>query len=293
MNNFGGSWTEKKLNAFIKYVTAYLKILNVAKQKYNWQTIYFDGFAGSGKRKIYKEEKDLFQDIPEANKDEYFIYEGSVSRILKLNHPFIFDWYYFVDTNKKYISNLEEIKKTINHIDQEKIIIREDNCNAQLLKLAQGLRINKSLAALIFLDPFGMQIEWNSIKKLEKTRSDVWILIPSGVGINRLLDKKKQLNHKEKLEHFFGLPIVEIEEIFYKSTNEETLFGVEEATNKIDDPITKIVEIYVRQLKTVWQFVTDRPLVLSNSRNIPIFHFLFASNNKTGFTIASDIIIKG
>ncbi len=35
MNKFGGSWTEKKLNAFVKYVEAYLKILNSAKEKFS------------------------------------------------------------------------------------------------------------------------------------------------------------------------------------------------------------------------------------------------------------------
>ncbi|MBK7553424.1 MAG: hypothetical protein IPI55_02165 [Flavobacteriales bacterium] len=42
---WGGSWTEKKLVAFEKYVKAYLTIM--AKNPY-WKTIYFDGFAGSG-----------------------------------------------------------------------------------------------------------------------------------------------------------------------------------------------------------------------------------------------------
>ena len=49
---WGGPWTEKKLNAFSKYVWSYLTIMN----KYDyWETIYFDGFAGSGtKGKIKK-----------------------------------------------------------------------------------------------------------------------------------------------------------------------------------------------------------------------------------------------
>ena len=105
MNKFGGNWTEKKLDAFVKYVKAYLKILNNAKRQYNWETIYFDGFAGSGKRKIFNDENELFQNVFGENEDELFIYEGSVSRILKLEQPFVFDWYYFVDTNKKYIAN--------------------------------------------------------------------------------------------------------------------------------------------------------------------------------------------
>ena len=29
MNKFGGNWTEKKLNAFVKYVKAYLTILKI------------------------------------------------------------------------------------------------------------------------------------------------------------------------------------------------------------------------------------------------------------------------
>ncbi|MEP0862608.1 MAG: hypothetical protein HRF52_14335 [Ignavibacterium sp.] len=51
-NVWGGSWTEEKLEAFEQYVNAYLSIMNAQKKKYNgWPTIiYFDGFAGSGKR---------------------------------------------------------------------------------------------------------------------------------------------------------------------------------------------------------------------------------------------------
>jgi three-Cys-motif partner protein len=295
MEKFGGNWTEQKLNAFIKYVKAYLMIMNKMKVKYNWQTIYFDGFAGYGKRTdpLEKEGDSLYFDFIENDVEELALYEGSVSRILNLTSPFIFDWYYFVDTKKKYVENLKKIRADINHIDKERIRIREDNCNSQLKKLAEGLKSNRNLVSLIFLDPFGMQIDWGAIKDLEGTHSDVWILIPSGVGINRLLDRKGELNHIGKLEDFFGLPRDEIENIFYESENEDTLFGVNEKTNKINHPITKIVEIYVRQLKTVWKFVTVNPLVLTNTRNTPIFHLLFASNNAAGLNIAKDIIERG
>jgi len=39
---WGGPWTEKKLDAFAKYVSAYLYIM---KKNPQWDTIYFDGFA--------------------------------------------------------------------------------------------------------------------------------------------------------------------------------------------------------------------------------------------------------
>lgn len=44
---WGGPWTEKKLEAFSKYVWSYLTIM---KKFPYWKTIYFDGFAGSGTR---------------------------------------------------------------------------------------------------------------------------------------------------------------------------------------------------------------------------------------------------
>jgi len=293
MKSFGESWTEQKLNAFIKYVEAYLAILNVYKQKFSWQTVYFDGFAGYGKRKNYNQDENLSLDIfGSEDEEELFVYEGSVKRVLSLEEPFIFDWYYFIDTNSEYIANLEKLKSTVTHIKAEKIIIRESNCNVQLKNLANALAINKSLAALVFLDPFGMQVRWNSIKQLKDTRSDIWILVPSGVAINRMLDRKKQLKNRTKLETFFGLTVEEIEDIFYKDISEETLFGSVEGIQKIANPISKILEIYIRQLKTIWRYVTESPLILRNSKNTPIFHLLFASNNRTALKVASEIVEK-
>ena len=258
-----------------------------------WQTIYFDGFAGYGKRGNYIGDEDSFLKVFEnVDKEEFFVYEGSVARILKLEKPFIFNWYYFIDTNSKYISNLGKLRNSAKHIDEKRIIIRQDNCNKQLVKFGNALHKNNKLAALIFLDPFGMQINWGSIKQLKNTRSDIWILIPAGVAVNRLLDKKKKLKHRKKLENFFGLSIEEIGNIFYNSTTENTLFGINEVTSKVNDPINKIIEIYVKQLKTIWKFVTNKPLVLKNSKNSPIFHFLFASNNQNAYKIASEIIDK-
>ena len=44
---WGGKWTEEKLDAFEKYVRAYLTIMNNYRDVYGWKLLYFDGFAGS------------------------------------------------------------------------------------------------------------------------------------------------------------------------------------------------------------------------------------------------------
>ncbi len=53
-----------------------------------------------------------------------------------------------------------------------------------------------------------------------------------------------------------------------------------------------ILDLYVERLKTIWDFVTEKPLCLMNTRNVPIFHFVFASNNQNAVKIAKQIIIS-
>ena len=152
--------------------------------------------------------------------------------------------------NASNIQSIEKIKAGIFHIERSKIAVRERDCNEQILKLADVLK-KKKHAALVFVDPFGMQINWNSIASLKNTRSDIWILIPSGVAINRLLPRSGQIKNKKKLETFFGMTIEEVRSIFYKEETKETLFGEMDFTEKLEKPIERISELYQKQMRTV------------------------------------------
>ncbi len=287
--HWGGKWTKLKLDAFIDYVKAYLTIMN--KVGY-WQTIYFDGFAGAGERLKNPEnlKTDLNLVFQDENLEDIDLYKGSVKRVLELRDK-TFDYYYFIDSDAQNIEKIGEIKQSIEHIDHQYIIARQADCNEQIPELAKALASNK-YAALLFIDPFGMQVNWDSIATLKDTRSDIWILIPSGVTINRLLPKSGDVTNPEKLEQFFGLPYDQLFNYFYGHKTEETLFGRFKNFEKLDNPIERIVELYKNQLNTIWAHVTDPPLILKNSRNVPIFHLLFASNNKNALKIASQIIGK-
>jgi three-Cys-motif partner protein len=168
------------------------------------------------------------------------------------------------------------------------------DANDYLSKLAETMKSDTKFCSLTMVDPFGMQVNWESIKQLKETRTDLWILIPSGVIINRLLDRSGKLEHIDKLVSFFGLSETEIRDNFYKKEISEGLFdglfGMEDKVKKVPKPIQKIVELYRQQLMTIFKFVTKKPLVLRNNHNYPIYHFAFASNNETAFRIANDII---
>ena len=283
-SEWGGPWTETKLNTFSKYVRSYLAIM---KKNPYWKIIYFDGFAGSGNRKE-KCKSPLFRQL-QITLQEYHVYKGSAERVLKIDNDYSFDLYYFIDTNEESLKKLEGKLRSLPEINTEKLNFRPGDCNKWLFELSKALSSGK-YAALVLLDPFGMQINWDSIASLKGTRSDIWILVPTGVIVNRLLNRNGELKQIDKLQSFFGLSGEEIQNSFYIKEIQSTLFGEQEVTNKIIRPIEQIAKIYIRQLKTIWNNVTEDPLILYNSRGVPIFHFIFASNNQFATKIARQII---
>lgn len=288
--SWGGSWTEQKLQAFEKYVNAYLTIMLNQRRKFNgWpQTIiYIDGFAGCGDRFFTKDQDTLSFSELNIDESEIKVYKGSAERVVKLDKKF--DEYYFIDTDENALNKLKT--KIEPHFDEKsKYVFWQKDINAALIESSNYL--DNSKVALILLDPFGMQLNWESIEKLKNKKVDIWILLPSGVIINRLLDRQGNLKNINKLESFFGITRDEIQKEFYESKKENTLFGEIEINHKVHNAIEKIAELYIKRLKTIWDYVTEKPLVLYNNRNVPIYHFVFASNNKTAKNIASQIIIK-
>jgi len=285
---WGGQWTEQKLDAFEKYVKAYLTIMNNNREKYGWELIYFDAFAGSGSRES-KQKNENITELFDITEEEKSVYRGAAERVVNIDLPG-FDYYYFIEEDETSKSELEQILNPIKEKKNIDLRFRSGNANEFLLKLADTMKSGSKYRSLAMIDPFGMQVDWKSIKQLEGTKTDLWILIPSGVIINRLLDGNGKLTHINKLVSFYGLPEAEIKEYFYRKQPSDGLFDLEDEIQKKSEPIKKIVELYKQQLKTIFKYVTTKPLEMYNSRNVPIYHFAFASNNDIALKIAEDII---
>jgi three-Cys-motif partner protein len=235
--------------------------------------------------------KDWSSALFDISAEEEAIYQGAAERVIRIQQKG-FDLYYFIENDEASKKDLENRLMPINVEKNLKLEYRAGDANAYLNKLADYLKNNKEYGSLVLLDPFGMQVDWNAIKQLKDTRTDLWILIPSGVIVNRLLERSGKLTHIEKLVSFFGLPEQEIRDYFYKQNTTKGLFDMEGEVQKVAEPIQKIAELYIRQLKTIFKEVTPKPLEMFNSRNVPIYHFAFASNNATALKIASQIIGK-
>lgn len=275
MNQFGGSWTEKKIEMVVGYAKAYLIIMNRYPK---FKTLYFDGFAGSGD--IYKDDK---VDID--------VLKGTAIRVLEIGDPKPFDMYYFVEKDE---GNKEMLEQAIGEkfSDKKPHIVCED-CNNKLKSMAKFLKRNPSYKVLAFIDPYGMSLDWSSIEILKGYGIDMWILVPTGIGVNRLLKNTGDISEAwlVKLEKFLGLPRATILKYFYKERREITLFGEETIIEKENHAIEKAGELYRSRLNEIFKFVS-KPFPLTNSTGSIMYHFMMATNNKTAQKIADDIIKK-
>lgn len=88
------------------------------------------------------------------------------------------------------------------------ITIVNQDAKSYLLNLCyQGKDYWNKHRAVLFLDPFGMQIPWETIKAIAKTEAiDLWYLFPLGVAVNRLLTRDGNIKEslKRRLSEIFG-----------------------------------------------------------------------------------------
>jgi three-Cys-motif partner protein len=272
-HEFGGPWTEEKLDHVSKYLHAYTTLMtsNPTARLY-FQTVYVDAYAGSGYRTDPQHSSSqlaLIQD--ELDTPEWF--EGSIIRALK-NRP-SFDQFIFVENNHSRNLLLQNLKAEFP--DQaNKISIIEEDSNIYLTDWCKKTKW-KSLRAVVFLDPYGMQVEWSTIEAIAATKSiDMWYLFSN---ISRLLPSEGPPRQQwaDVLTRVLGT--TSWQDVFYPTQLSSTLFGNEEQQSK-DASIYRIRDFLVTRLKTLFPGVAENPWIVRNSKGSPLFLLCFACANK-------------
>jgi three-Cys-motif partner protein len=116
-------------------------------------------FAGSGLREI-----NVRTDPDEAPTQRFL--DGSARVALKLALPF--DRYIFVEKDSSRCKRLQQLK-----IELTQLAARIEIENAEANSFIQGFcrRSWKHDRAVLFLDPFGAQIQWKTIKAIADTKA--------------------------------------------------------------------------------------------------------------------------
>ena len=274
-----GPWAREKLNCLRKYLHAYTTILR--KQRFKGY-FYIDAFAGSGSLKVREQQADdlaqrsLLEVSKEVSQDaaEVYYISGSPRVALEIEHPFTD--YIFIEVDKDRIEHLRNLKQ---EFSGPRIHIKERDCNEYLRNLLKRNRNRwRHWRGVVFLDPFGMHVPWNTIADLGKTRSiEVFINFPVGMAIQRLLKRSGEFSAREraKLNRYFG-------------TNEwfNLLYGTE--TDLLGDKVSKsrnageiLVKWYRKRLKEVFGYVTTaREIQSTNGR--PLYYLIFCRPEREG-----------
>jgi three-Cys-motif partner protein len=282
-NEFGGVWTELKLEKVSKYLPAYTKIL----ADKGFKTGYIDAFAGTGYRTLRSACPDvpgLFAELEDSDAQDYR--DGSAVIALRTNPPF--DKYVFIEKDKEKCAELEELKLTY-PVLADRIDIRNGDANECIASMCSPKVNWESHRAVMFLDPFGMQVEWATIALIAATKAiDLWYLFPIG-SVNRLLEKRQCLHSgfADCLDRTLGA--VDWRDEFYSRKIEPSLFGDELESVEKNASFEAIGKYIVKRLKTIFEDVNDTPYLFTNSKNSPLFMLCFAVGNPKARGLATKI----
>lgn len=219
----------------------------------------------------------LFSDLETSDTEDFL--NGSVRTALEVEPGF--DTYIFIEKDPEAFNELTEVKSDFPEKD---IRFVNDEANQWLIDRCENYDWS-SHRAIVFLDPFGMQVEWDTIEAIAGTQAiDLWVLFPLGVGANRLLKSEGEIpsGWKKRLNTIFGTD--EWEERFYKA--HPNLFGEETPKKKVG--MKEIGEFYLECLDEEFAQVAENPYVLRSKNGGPLYLFCFAAANPN----AADLAVK-
>ena len=189
---FGSGHTEAKLVTVEKYLRAFTTALAG-----KFTLVYVDAFAGSG-ASVPKSDK---QQIRLIETDD--IIDGSTRRALRISPSF--DSFIFIEKLTKNLQSLQGLKEEFPE-KQSKITILPGDANLELQNFATNLD-RRNARAVVFIDPFGLSLEWNTIAALGQTeRVDLWYLVPSGGMSRQVKLDGTELDSARLLDKVLGTP---------------------------------------------------------------------------------------
>ena len=266
--DFGGAWTVLKLDI----LESYLNFYTTALKNQPFRLMYIDAFAGTGRINPRGEDEDAQEFI-----------EGSAARALRIDDK-PFDRLIFVEKDSERFRSLQELRDS----NPDKDIQTENtDANVFLNNLQENWR---EWRGVLFLDPFATEVEWSTIVKIASFNAlDTWILFPVS-AIARMMPTSRAPDHispawAESLNRIFG---DESWRDLYRPNPQLNLFGFEE--HQRDPGVDGIVRIYTDKLRSLFrQRFLENSKTFTNSRNSPLFEFMFCAGNPRGAVLAKRV----
>lgn len=264
--SFGSDWTKDKLEILGAYLDAY----TTALKNQPFTLIYVDAFAGSGAVEV--------RDDEEGRR----LLDGSPVVAANIRDK-PFDRLVFIEKDRRKSDSLTVTLNALGAMGRSTVAI--EDANQYLPKFCSDL--GPYDRAVVFLDPFGTQVDWETVAAIAATeKCDVWILFPVGT-IRRLLSRRGEPSpgRQDRLTRVFGS---ESWRELQHPPLQPSMFD-DPSTVETDRGVDGIIALYRRQLEGVFADVAPHSRPLLNSRNTRLYEFMFAAANSTGAPIAIKI----
>lgn len=263
--SFAGKGTVSKLKTLADYLSFYTRALSG-----RFRLHYLDAFAGTGEIP-FANDLPLLGDGAEASA----IIEGSARRALKIPQPF--DRYVFVDQRAKNVAELNALRIEFPELSG-RIDVQKADANVAVEKFCRDLRPTDR--AVVFLDPFGNQVLWTTIKSIAATSNiDLWYLFPAGLGVARQITKEGRVlaDAEASLDRMFGNS--EWRQALIETRATTDLFGTTGDLNQKLATAESVTRLMISQMKTIFRGgVLDEWLPLGK-RGRHEYSLLFAWSN--------------
>ena len=256
-----GYWSELKLEILRKYAAAYSRILAAQLGLYH---VYVDAFAGAGMH------------LSRATGE---MVPGSPLNALQVEPHF--REYHLIDLDGVKAAALRALVA-----DRPEVHVYEGDCNEILLRdVFPHLRYEDYRRALVFLDPYGLHLDWRLIRTAgELGTIDLFLNLPvADINRNVLWRNPEQVDAEDvtRMTRFWGDQ--SWRDIAYSTAG--NLFGWPE---KMDNDT--IAEAFRHQLRKVASFRhVPEPLPMRNARHSIVYYLVFASQKDTANRIVTDI----
>ncbi len=193
------NWTPLKL-VFLHYSLAIYSAI-IHNSIYFDNMFYVDLFAGSG--------------INKTKKGNILLIGSPL--IATLNYKDKYTKFFFCENDPKYNKALTDRLNSFNVKDK---LVCDKDCNAVLDKIIDEIAKHRKYHSFFFIDPFAMEFEWKSMKKVLGIKSDIVFVFMTS-EIRRAWSSAKSnpnWNH-EKISSFFG------NDLWKNANNDEDLIN--------------------------------------------------------------------
>ncbi len=226
----------------------------------------------------------LFDLAPEEIEEAESYLKGSPQLALGVETPF--DHYVFIEKDSVRAAQLRDIVS--NNKVKSTITIREGDAGSELAVLSRRIKKTKH-RAVVFIDPYGLNISWDAIESLADTGAvEIVLNFAWAMAINRLMvrDGEIPLKWVEMLDNYFGDN--KWFELAYEVTDD--LFG--KSVQKADQAELNILRYYLQKLQSCFGYVGP-PRLIRNTRGNPLYYLIWAGPNKAGLEGAKHILSLG